>query len=1208
MKLHKFISSTLVVLALAAASASANVQQGPITTADGQQVPQGLWEAFSEARLLIEPARDTSNGARFAGQNPANRIRFTFNENGVTYYPFDRPGEDWSLGMRLTSYGGTPITTQKLHLDGNRVTIDRGNVQEWYVNRPDGLEQGFTLAAPPDGATGEKITLSMTLTGDLQARWKVEGKSVQFFTETEDYVFSYDKLLVTDAGGKHLSAHMQLSQNELQLQFDVTGAEWPVTVDPLSYTETKLQGRANAAESGDRFGFSVDILDDYALIGASQDYEGGSAYLFWYYSGSWRLYERFVGDNPQPGDQFGHAVALMFDVIGYNDFVFVGAPQEDGTGAVHSFLLGSHLEEYKPSDIASGDEFGCSMSTSDFYLLVGSCFDDDGGDNSGSAYLLELSGDYLFQDTKLTASDAAAHDVFGTSVSVTNDTAVVGAAYDDDAGLNSGSAYVFYNNGTSWSQQAKLTASDAAAGDLFGSAVAVSEDAALVGAYGDDTATGSAYLFTRSGGTWTQDQKLAASDAATGDAFGYSVALDGNYALIGAYQDDDGGADSGSAYVFYNNGTSWVEQAKLTASDAATGDLFGHSVAVDGDTALVGAYMGDSGVTDGGSAYMFTRSGTTWSEDEVIFAVGRDHFGNSAALFGDTALIGAYGDDEAGGYSGSAYVFVRSGSTWSLQQKLIGSDTVYGDEFGHAVALWGDTALIGTPWGGSYNGSAYVFTRNSGTWTQQQILTASDAAIGDSFGRSVALEGDTALIGADGDDDGGAGSGSVYVFTRAGNTWTQQQKLTASDAGAGDVFGISVALDGDTALIGAERDDDGGTESGSAYVFVNSGTAWSQQQKLTASDAEGHDYFGYSVALDGDRALVGASGGNDAGLWTGAAYMFTRLGNTWTQEQKLTAPDAATYDYFGHQVSLDGDVALIGAYGDDDGATDNGSVYIFIRTANGWTQQEKLDASDAANYDYFGLSLDLSDDTVLIGATGRECSLGDSCGAAFVYHFACGYGREVLSNRWTMISNPCDPGVSNTVEDILGDNFNPSRYYSRWVVYDRNESTDAYEQMGLSSPMVLGQGYWLISLDATVWDANGTETPRSLVEDNCPSADGCYVIDLVAPGAGEDPRFNLIGHPFSFDTEWADVRFDVNGVAYSPKQAESAGYAEKEMWIYNGNAYDVWDDDTPGMEGTLEAQDGIWVAVLNGAAGKTVKLLVPVFNTFGTPPPPPTLP
>ena len=381
---------------------------------------------------------------------------------------------------------------------------------------------------------------------------------------------------------------------------------------------------------------------------------------------------------------------------------------------------------------------------------------------------------------------------------------------------------------------------------------------------------------------------------------------------------------------------------------------------------------------------------TIWSEKQKIVASdgeAYDLFGGIISVDGDTALIGANQDSDNGHWSGSAYVFIRTGATWSQQAKLLASDGVAEDIFGYSVALSGDTALIGAMYDGDngvHSGSAYIFTRTGTTWTQQQKLLASDGVTDAQFGISVALDGDTALIGANRDDDNGIKSGSAYVFTRNGTTWTQQAKLLASDGEAEDRFGFCVALNGDTAFIGSE-DDDNGNVSGSAYVFTRTGTSWAFQQKLLPSDGAALDWFGFSISLDGNTALIGAWLDDDNGVDSGSAYIFTRTGTTWTQQQKLLASDGAAGDQFSaYAVSLHGDTAIIGAYNDDDNGANSGSAYVFTHTGTTWKQQQKITASDGAANDWFGASVALFGDTVLIGSW-LDDDKGTNSGSVYVF-------------------------------------------------------------------------------------------------------------------------------------------------------------------------------------------------------------------------------
>ena len=370
----------------------------------------------------------------------------------------------------------------------------------------------------------------------------------------------------------------------------------------------------------------------------------------------------------------------------------------------------------------------------------------------------------------------------------------------------------------------RLTASDAAAGDEFGVSVAVSGETAVIGAHKDDSLRGSAYVFVRAAsGSWTRQGKLIASDAAAEDYFGLSVAVSGDIAVVGAYGDDDAGDQSGSAYVFVRSGSVWSQQAKLTASDAAAGDYFGTSVAVSGETALIGANGDDEVGQRSGAAYVFVQSEGIWSQQAKLTAsdaTALDRFGYSVAVSGNTAIIGADEDCDAGDKSGSAYVFTRDGTgSWTQQAKLNASDAAAYDHFGSSVAVSGYTTVIGAPSGDRGCGTAYVFTRDpSGSWTQQAKLTASDAAVERWFGCSVTASGDLALIGAA--TWWNLAPGSAYVFTRdTSGLWKEQTKLIAWHEGLGNSFGYSVAVSGEIAVVGAHGDHSPATRAGSAYVF-----------------------------------------------------------------------------------------------------------------------------------------------------------------------------------------------------------------------------------------------------------------------------------------------------------------------------------------------------------------------------------------------------
>jgi hypothetical protein len=315
-----------------------------------------------------------------------------------------------------------------------------------------------------------------------------------------------------------------------------------------------------------------------------------------------------------------------------------------------------------------------------------------------------------------------------------------------------------------------------------------------------------------------------------------------------------------------------------------------------------------------------------------------DQFGTVVSLDGDTLAVGMPLDDVGTVVDqGSVRIYVRSGSLWTLQATLTAADGLSADAFGSSVSLSGDTLAVGVPLDDvgtvSNQGSVRIFVRSGTTWTAQQTLTASDGAANDQFGDVVSLDGDTLAVGVPDDDVGtNSGQGSVRVFVRSGSTWSAQVTLVASDGAAFDSFGFSVSLDGDTLAVGVP-DDDVGTNSGqgSVRMFVRSDTTWFAQQTLTASDGAAGDFFGYPVSLDGDTLAVGVLS-DDVGANTnqGSVRIFVRSGSTWTAQQTLTASDSAASDFFGYSVSLDGDTLAVGADFDDVGSVSNqGSVRIF---------------------------------------------------------------------------------------------------------------------------------------------------------------------------------------------------------------------------------------------------------------------------------------
>lgn len=399
-----------------------------------------------------------------------------------------------------------------------------------------------------------------------------------------------------------------------------------------------------------------------------------------------------------------------------------------------------------------------------------------------------------------------------------------------------------------------------------------------------------------SGCGWTQVAKLLPEDGAEGDQFGRSVSISGNRVIVGAMFADENGPDSGSMRIYEKSDSNWELAVMPPLPPDSAGHLFGTSVSISGGRAVVGAIgpfadFCHDGV-DHSAAHAFLRfSDGGWAfTDYLVPEYPPDDcppLGDSVSVSGVTAIVGAYSDDVYGSNSGSAYVFVESdpvGTRWEQWGvKLQPDDGATGDWFGASVSLSGSTAIVGAfhdDDNGRDSGSAYIFHIRETTlpgYTQVAKLYPRDGAEEDYFGYSVSIEGNIAIVGAPWNDDLGINSGSVYIFQNSGSGWEQVEKLLPDDGAEGDEFGISVSISGDIVIIGAFHDDDKGHNSGSAYIFQNNGSGWTQIAKLLASDGEGGEEFGVSVSISDLTAIVGAPRDNDNGRDSGSAYIFTRI-------------------------------------------------------------------------------------------------------------------------------------------------------------------------------------------------------------------------------------------------------------------------------------------------------------------------------------------
>jgi hypothetical protein len=675
-----------------------------------EAVPQGLNSSdWSDIQATYEAGRHAvvqQGDGTLSARNPGQQWNAKFDGQGFTVTP-DQGG--WTWGLELISYGARTFQAtaaqaalrETSQCEGGQLSILRDeNLTEWFVNDARGLEQGWTFKQRPERQeTHQQLRLDFIVRGDLHPQVSKGGNTVSFLADNGSATLSYGGLKAWDADGKLLFVRFEeAGRSALRVTVDDRLAQYPITIDPIAQ-----QAYLKASNSG------------------------------------------FI-------DSFGSSVAIS------GDTVVVGAYNEDSSA---TGIDGNQSSNSAPA--------------------------------AGAVYVFTRSNNTWTQQAYLKASNTDVEDDFGSSVSISGDTLVVGAGTEDSnaTGINgdqsnndssnSGAAYIFVRSGTTWNQQAYLKASNSGPNDRFGATVGISGDTVIVGS-------------------------LRESSNATG--------VNGN-------QHDESMYESGAAYVFVRSGTTWTQQAYLKASNTGEGDFFGYPLGISGDTVVVSAYQ----------------------EDSMATGINGDESDNSRQN------------------SGAAYVFIRDGTTWSQQAYLKASNTdeLYGDQFGFSIAISGDTVVVGAN------------------------LEASNAT----------------GVNGDQNDESASGSGAAYVFTRSGSIWSQQAYLKASNTEQSDEFGSSVAISGNTIVVGAQyessnstgidgdQNNNSATGAGASYVFGRSGTTWSQRAYLKASNAESYDHFGVAVAVCCDIVLVGAfdESSNATGVngnqnnndmaYSGAAYLYT---------------------------------------------------------------------------------------------------------------------------------------------------------------------------------------------------------------------------------------------------------------------------------------------------------------------------------------------
>ncbi|MEK7950058.1 EF-hand domain-containing protein [Luteolibacter soli] len=967
---------------------------------------------------------DTEQASYYA-HHPKQRLTVRFKPQGISIRPSGRG--DWNLAMTSASAGeGSMISThgtraEYRHPDG---------LVEWFENRAEGIEHGFTVARPPGGAK-EGLSLTVKLAGMTP---EAAGESSDLLLRSADGVarLCYSGLKVWDAEGDALPATMQASGSDILIAVNDHGATYPVTVDPVitTYREKIEMAEPGLGDSHNQFGRALAFDGETALVGVPEDNtlsgeHSGSVYVFRRNGGAW-VQEAWLTPSDDGGigyKTFGAAVVLQ------GDTAFIGAPGFVAGGDTTAMRGGVHVFTHTGSTwtlrtVIAGaegtarEDFGWSLAVSGTTLLVGAPGDTayfpSNTDLHGSAFVFEKSGESWNQTAKLIAPDGADQDLFGAAVALDGDRAIVSAPDDDEGGgMMEGSVHAFTKSAGNWSHVQMIRATGTGYNAAFGSAIALEGDTLLVGAPLADgpgrAYEGGVFEFTASGGSWSMKGRLSpAMDGVIG--FGRSVLLNGGQAIVGApgwelYSP----SPAGSVHFFQRSGNAWSESEPLLAPNGYQGDTFGFPLVLGGQNLLVG--MGSAGsyanytINGAECVHVFSGSGGTWQPEAVLRPTDggdQSYLGTAVAIDGDRCVIGLpYDDSGVNDYrGGSAYILSRESGSWTLESRLSDLGDPGAIEFGLAVAIEGDLVVVGSEEG------AFAYRHDGETWGLEESFTPSVRVADDKFGAAVAISQGRVAVGAPFIHYRSFSSdGKVFVFARNGESeWQQIALLEANETypsyppyRSGDSFGHALDFDGDRLLIGAPSRY-ATSNQGRAFLFVEKNGAWEKEARVLGAEDEHSDRFGAAVALDGDGMLIGAPRDE-------RAYFFRHEGSEWALQQTLTSPEAGFESRFGSAVALEGKLAVVGApqfFAEYNNSAPivPGSVHLFEMEDGSWSEQITLHG-DVSTGDAFGFSMAMDGNSLLVGAPWDDFLSSPTTGnispdQGSAYFFEIGSGIPVL--------------------------------------------------------------------------------------------------------------------------------------------------------------------------------------------------------------------
>ncbi len=921
------------------------------------------------------------------------------------------------------------------------------------------------------------------------------------------------------------------------------------------------------AQSGDHFGESVSISGNYVIVGAPNEDEGGyaagAAYIFKLNeNGASYTVNKLLANDAQDYDDFGESVSIS------GDYAVIGARSQNesgnNAGAAYIFKRDENDNWYEvkkllASDAESDDNFGESVSISGDYVVVGAPLEDEGGSGAGAAYIYKLdeNGNW-YEANKLLSSDVESGDHFGRSVSISGDYMVVGAPIENEGGDYAGAAYSFRKREES---SGEITVIYPNGGEIFDAGTTrhitwTSENVNNVRIeYKSDNEKNWQVIIenTPSDGEFdwvipdnpSETCSIRITDISPNT---YQDVSDSFFTIRGYFPEitsitPNSGSHSGETGVSLDGQNFGDTRGRLFFggvpvvkveywSDTEIECITPPGVAGLADV-IVSKSIGLRDTIKNGYEYIETTSGYEYTEIKKLLASNTQYaglFGSSVSICGEYAIVGAVGDSEGGSNAGAAYIYQRDeNGDWSEVAKLLPFENGIGLGFGSSVSIFGDYAIVSVPYEdmdgvGPRVGAAYIFKRDqNGSWLEAAKIRASDAQTFDEFGISVCLSDEYAIVGAQDEDEGGNSAGAAYIYKRDENdNWYEVEKLIASDAEVDGKFGNSVSISGDYAIVGAPGENVSEEDAGAAYIYKrDENNNWYEVEKLTSSDSQSNDFFGDAVSISGDYAIVGAPGENVSEEDAGAAYIYKRdENNNWYEVEKLTSSDSQSNDHFGSNVSISGDYAIVGAYGEDEGGNSAGAAYIYKRAENNnWYEVEKLISSDSQSNDYFGSAVSISGDYAFVGAW-HEDEGGYLAGATYIFRNKETVASEItmtinVNSSWNLVSVPLD------VENMAVASLFPQASSQAFEFNNGYVTVDELSN---------GKGYWLKF-------------------DN-PGSDSITGMEIINQKIGVQEGWNIIG-PFE------------NSVSTSEISSEPDGIISSQFFGFN-NGYVLPDELVPG--------------------------------------------